>query len=68
VFTLEPTGFGRDQTLKLEVYTMLGKMIQSDNIVGAQKHQFNLGDVPNGIYLVRIRHGKHVEMIKLVKQ
>jgi hypothetical protein len=47
---------------------MLGKRIISDNIVGEKKHQFNLGDTPAGIYLVRIVTGGKIETIKLVKQ
>ncbi|MDP1621880.1 MAG: T9SS type A sorting domain-containing protein [Bacteroidales bacterium] len=68
VFTLEQTGFVSDKTLKLEINTMLGKQIISDTILGEKKHQFNLGDAPTGIYLVRITTGEKIETIKLVKQ
>jgi hypothetical protein len=68
IFTLEQTVFVSSQALKLEIYTLLGKRIMSDNIMGEKKHQINLGDVPAGIYLVRIMTGEKIETIKLVKQ
>ncbi|MDP1621877.1 MAG: YCF48-related protein [Bacteroidales bacterium] len=68
IFTLEQTGFVSEQPLKLEIYTMLGKRLVSDNIAGEKKHQFNLGDVPAGIYIIRIMTGEKIESIKLVKQ
>ncbi|MDP1621874.1 MAG: YCF48-related protein [Bacteroidales bacterium] len=68
MFTLEQTGFISDQTLKLEIYTMLGKRLISDNIAVEKKHQFNLSEVPAGIYLIRIMTGEKIETIKLVKQ
>jgi hypothetical protein len=68
IFTLEQTVFVSSQVLNLEIYTLLGKRIMSDNIAGEKKHQINLGDVPAGIYLVRIMTGEKVETTKLIKQ
>ena len=67
-FTLEQSGDGTGQDLKLEVYSMLGEQIMSESIIGEKKHQFILGNVPTGIYLVRIRAGEKAETIKLIKQ
>jgi hypothetical protein len=66
--TLEQTEYVNDQYLKMEVYTLLGKRILSHNIMDEKKHLFNLGNVANGIYLVRIMCDGKVETIKLVKQ
>ncbi len=67
-FTLEQSGDGTGQDLKLEIYSMLGEQILADNIIGEKKHQFVLGNVPTGIYLVRILSGEKAETIKLIKQ
>ncbi len=67
-FTLEQSGDGTGQNLRLEVYSMLGEQIMSDSIIGEKRHQFMLGNVPTGIYLVRIRAGEKAETIKLIKQ
>jgi hypothetical protein len=57
-FTLEQSGDGTGQDLKLEIYSMLGERILADNIIGEKQHQFMLGNVPTGIYLVRILAGE----------
>lgn len=66
-FTLEQSGDDPGQNLQLEIYSLLGKRMLLDNIMGEKQHQFNLGNVPNGIYLVKIMTGGKVETIKLVK-
>jgi hypothetical protein len=68
VFTLEQSGFVRDQTLKLEIYNMMGIQMISEKIIGEQKQQISLGNIPTGIYFVRIMAGGQVETIKLIKQ
>jgi photosystem II stability/assembly factor-like uncharacterized protein len=67
-FTLEQSGDATVQNLKVEIYSMLGERIISDNIIAEKKHQFMLGNVPTGIYLVRILAGEKFETIKLIKQ
>ena len=67
-FTLEQSGDGTGQDLKLEIYSMMGERIMTDNIIGEKQHQFMLGNVPTGIYLVRIMAGEKAETIKLIKQ
>lgn len=66
--TLEQTGIANGQTLKMEIYTMLGKQIFSERIMGEQMHQFDLSNIPDGIYLVRIMAGGVVETVKLIRQ
>ncbi|MCX6277089.1 MAG: T9SS type A sorting domain-containing protein [Bacteroidetes bacterium] len=67
-FTIEQQNDRTIENLKVEIYSMLGKRIMSDDVIGEKKHQFILGDVPTGIYLVRIMAGEKVETIKLIKQ
>ncbi|MCX6304059.1 MAG: T9SS type A sorting domain-containing protein, partial [Bacteroidetes bacterium] len=67
-FTLEQSGDGTGQDLKLEIYSMMGERIMSESILGEKKHQFVLGNVPAGIYLVRIMDGEKAETVKLIKQ
>jgi hypothetical protein len=67
-FTLEQAGESQGQNLKVEIYSMLGERIMTESIIGEKKHQFMLGNVPTGIYLVRIFAGEKVETVKLIKQ
>ena len=67
-FTLEQSGEGTGQSLKLEIYSMLGERMMTESIIGEKKHQFVLGNVPTGIYLVRIIDGEKAETVKLIKQ
>jgi len=67
-FTLEQSVNGTLQNMKVEIYSMLGGRIMSENIIGEKKHQFLLSNEPTGIYLVRILTGDKVETIKVIKQ
>ncbi len=67
-FTLEQSGGNGFDYMKIDIYSMLGEKILSERITGEKKHQFMFGNVPAGIYLVRILAGDKVETIKLIKQ
>ena len=66
-FTLEQPAGGTFQNMKVEIYSMLGIRIMTDDIIGENRHRFLLSSEPAGIYLVRILTGDQVETIKVIK-
>jgi len=68
IFTLECSGILKDQLIQVEVYTMRGEKILTEQFYGAQKHEFSLSDKPVGIYFIRVITGDRVETGKIVKQ
>ena len=67
VFNVEQTGTLMHQTIKMEIFTMLGNRVITENVISEKKHQVNLGNFPSGVYLVRIMSGGKTETIKLIK-
>ena len=47
---------------------MAGQGFVRTNSLDGEKHQFMLGNIPAGIYLVRIMDGEKAETVKLIKQ
>jgi hypothetical protein len=66
-FTLEQKGEKTYGTVKVEIYSMNGKKVMTENIVGEKKHEFNFSDLPVGLYFVKIVADEYVETIKLIK-
>jgi hypothetical protein len=66
-FTLEQKSDFDFRNVTVEVYGMRGERILTGNIIGQQKHEFMFGDVPAGLYFVKIIAGDYVETIKLIK-
>jgi hypothetical protein len=68
IFTLllnEPVEAGN---ITVEIYSVMGEMI-SHMLLGKQQHyQFNLGNLPAGIYLIRVMKGDEVETERFIKQ
>ncbi|MCX6303702.1 MAG: T9SS type A sorting domain-containing protein [Bacteroidetes bacterium] len=54
--------------LQVDIYDMMGSRIISGQITGEKKHQFMLGEVPAGIYLVRIVNGGMAKTVKIIKK
>jgi hypothetical protein len=66
-FTLEQKGDKTYGMVKVEIYSMNGKKVMTENIVGEKKHEFNFSDLPVGLYFVKIVADEYVETIKLIK-
>ena len=66
-FTLVQMGDRIYSKVKVEVYTMSGEKVHTENIIGVMKHEFRFNDMPGGLYFVRVVADDYVETIKLVK-
>jgi hypothetical protein len=66
-FTLEQTGGETIANVRVEVYGMRGDRLLTDDLDGARKREFQLSDLPQGLYFVKVIANGHVETFKLVK-
>jgi hypothetical protein len=66
-FTLVQTGKKQYGNVGVEVYSMHGGRIIKELMIGEKKHEFNMLDVPTGLYFVKIIAEDHTETIKVVK-
>jgi hypothetical protein len=66
-FTLEVKGNLPETALQIEIYTMQGERIMNNEINGLRKQVFMFGDMPAGLYFVKIVSGNEVSTIKLIK-
>ncbi|MCX6269411.1 MAG: T9SS type A sorting domain-containing protein [Bacteroidetes bacterium] len=66
-FTLVQKGDRVYGTVKVEVYSMSGERVMTDQMIGEQKHEFRFTDVPVGLYFVRVVADDYVETIKLIR-
>lgn len=67
-FTVQQVGDQLADEVMVEVYTMLGERILTDQMTGVKKHEFVLPDLPAGIYVVKIQAGETMETVKLIRQ
>ncbi len=67
MFTLEFAQAPADQTGSMEIYTLVGERVMSEQLLGDVQHQFDLTFRPKGIYIVRVTVGEQVGIEKLVK-
>jgi len=67
-FTLELSGIGKEQLIHVEIYSMRGEKILSENFIGEPKHEFSLSNRPVGIYFILVIAGERIETGKIVKQ
>jgi hypothetical protein len=65
-FTLVQKGESFYNTVKVEVFSMSGEKVFTENMIG-QKHEFNFSGMPSGLYFVKVVADGYVETIKLVK-
>jgi hypothetical protein len=66
-FTLIQKG---DQPLaqaRVELYSMRGEKLMTENMMGEQKHEFRLPNIPDGLYFVKVVAEGYAETIKLIK-
>ncbi len=57
-----------DQKLiKIKLYDMRGKIMDSRTISCAENYRFNISHLPTGVYSLQVSDAKHSEQIKLIK-
>ena len=66
-FTLVQKGEKTYGNVKVEVYSMNGKNVMTERMIGEQRHEFQFSNIPVGLYFVKIVADEYVETIKLIK-
>jgi hypothetical protein len=57
-----------DEETDVDIVDSQGKLVKTDTIDPAMtEKQINLQDMPTGVYFLRLTHGKHVNIYKVVK-
>jgi len=59
---------GKNESANLEVYAITGKLVHTLRWSDAQDDSFNfsLKDLPQGVYILRVRHDKGTSIAKLI--
>lgn len=52
----------------IEIYSMMGELVQQTTLIGERSYQFNLSDRPRGIYILRVLQGESLYMEKVIRQ
>jgi hypothetical protein len=68
IFTLGVRDENVTERLQVEVFNILGNVVQRMEFTGAGKHIMSLQEEPSGIYLVRIATGAGTEVKRILKQ
>lgn len=66
-FILEVTGNVLPENMRAELFSMQGERILVSQLPGQNRHEFNIADLPAGLYFVKIIAGETVETIKVIK-
>ncbi|MCX6303665.1 MAG: T9SS type A sorting domain-containing protein [Bacteroidetes bacterium] len=66
-FTLVQKGEHAYGAVKVEVYSMKGEKIMTEQMIGEKSHEFQFSGMPAGIYFVKVVADNYVETIKLIK-
>lgn len=67
IFTVELPGSAENSTTVVKVYSLMGQLVQQITLFEEYKYEFNLGDKPHGIYIVRVLQGEKLYVEKLIK-
>jgi hypothetical protein len=68
VFTLEITNAKETAETTIELYNIVGERLLDYMFFGSDKHEFNIGSLTRGIYIVRVLNGNKVGLEKVIKQ
>jgi hypothetical protein len=67
-FTVEQTGGGLADEVKVEIYSMRGERLLSSGMMSMQqKLELSIADYPAGLYFVKVASGNLVETFKVIK-
>jgi hypothetical protein len=67
-FILELPETDETSTTNVEIYGMMGELVQQTSLFGERSYQFNLSNNPRGIYIVRVLQGENLYMEKVIRQ
>jgi len=68
IFTLELPKSSENTTANVEIYGMMGELVQQTSLFGERSYQFNLSNQPRGIYIMRVMLGENLYMEKVIRQ
>jgi hypothetical protein len=68
IFTLELTESSENTKANVEIYSIMGELVQQTTMFGERSYQFNLSDKPRGIYIARVLQGENLYMEKVIRQ
>ena len=68
VFTVELSGSAENAITEIMVYGLMGQLVEQTTLYGESRYEFNLGDTPPGIYIVRVLQGEKLHVERLIKQ
>jgi hypothetical protein len=66
-FTLIQKGEKLYENITVCVYTVHGKKVTTENIIGEKSHEIQFGGMPTGLYFVKVIADGYMETLKLVK-
>jgi hypothetical protein len=66
-FTLVQKGDNIYGTVKVEVYSMSGERVLTEQMIGEKRHEFRFSEIPAGLFFVKVVADNYVETIKLIK-
>ena len=67
-FTLELYEFEDNSIVSVEIYSIFGSHILSAELKAETQYVFDLWNQPAGLYLVRVRRGDKIDVVKLIKK
>ena len=67
-FMLELNGDDLSGTVRVEIYSMKGATMFTEELSGELRHEFNLENSPAGVYLIRVVTGNWTGTTRMVKQ
>ena len=68
IFTLEMAESAANSRVDVQIFSMIGELVQQTNISGEKSHEFNLSSQPRGIYILRVLQGENIFMEKVIRQ
>ena len=54
-------------SVKVEIYSMNGEKVMTEQMIGEKSHEFRFASIPVGLYFVKVVAGDYVDTIKLIK-
>lgn len=67
LFKMELLG-GEDGDINVEIYNMMGERVFQDHLYGSMIYEFNLSNMPKGIYFIRAMRGSETAIEKVIRQ
>jgi hypothetical protein len=67
IFTVALSGTSGSTLLKVEIYSMSGLRVLSQDLPGERKHVFSVDGLNSGIYIIHVTTDNGLETVKLIK-